>query len=307
MRGKLGNPRSTLADSAISDARDAEHHVRRGARIGLPRVGHGRRRGVVAELELAAALRAGAEDPQALDHRGGVPGELAAGAAHGEVLAHQGRHRRPAAAALLDRSSNDARRGAGRRRQRSMSRGLRRYGARSMRRRPLAVLIATAAAAAIGAPSASALTTHSCPRTTDFRCGTVTVPLDRTGTVPGTVKLAVAVEKPRKGASGFLLALSGGPGQPAVAYADSFRSSLAPALEHRRLILIDQRGTGRSGALRCPSLQALGTLDVVNTLIVEACAKALGPARQFYSTTESARDIEAVRAAIGAPKLELMG
>jgi pimeloyl-ACP methyl ester carboxylesterase len=59
--------------------------------------------------------------------------------------------------------------------------------------------------------------------------------------------------------------------------------------------------------LTCGPLQALGTLDVVNTRIVESCAKSLGPGRQFYSTTDSVQDIDAVRQAIGAPKLELMG
>ena len=103
------------------------------------------------------------------------------------------------------------------------------------------------------------------------------VPLDRSGKVPGTVKLAVAIEEPRKGASGFLLALSGGPGQPSVSFAESFRASLAPALAHRRLVVFDQRGTGQSGALRCRPLQELGSLDVVNTRIVESCATALGP------------------------------
>jgi pimeloyl-ACP methyl ester carboxylesterase len=125
--------------------------------------------------------------------------------------------------------------------------------------------------------------------------------------VAGTVKLAVAIERPRPGATSFLLALSGGPGQPSVAFADAFRASLDPALRHRRLVLVDQRGTGQSGALRCAPLQALGTLDVVNTRTVAACADRLGPARQFYSTTASVQDIDAVRQAIGAPKLELMG
>jgi pimeloyl-ACP methyl ester carboxylesterase len=176
-----------------------------------------------------------------------------------------------------------------------------------MVRRVLLVLIASAAALVAAVGSASALETHACAEVTGFRCGTVTVPLDRTGIVPGTVDLAVAVEAPRKGASGFLLALAGGPGQPSVPFAESFRTSLAPALAHRRLLVLDQRGTGASGALRCPALQALGTLDEVNTRIVERCALSLGPRRQFYSTTDAVLDIDAVRAAIGAPKLELMG
>src|SRR4051812_13177424 len=179
--------------------------------------------------------------------------------------------------------------------------------ARSMSRRVLFVLLAAVALVAAAAPSAPALTTRACPSAGGFRCTTVTVPLDRSGRVPGTVRLAVAVEPPRPGATGYLLALSGGPGQPSVAFADSFRASLVPALAHRRLVLLDQRGTGQSGALRCAPLQALRTLDVVNTRIVERCANALGPARQFYSTTDSVEDIDAVRAALGAPKLELMG
>jgi pimeloyl-ACP methyl ester carboxylesterase len=159
----------------------------------------------------------------------------------------------------------------------------------------------------MGASPAAALTTHRCSGAPGFRCATVTVPLDRTGTVPGTVKLAVAIEDARKGADGYLVALSGGPGQPALPFAAQFRSSLSPALAHRRLVVFDQRGTGASGVLDCPPLQALGGLDRVNTHIVERCAQALGPARQFYSTTDSVLDLDAVRAAIGAPRLELMG
>lgn len=176
-----------------------------------------------------------------------------------------------------------------------------------MARRVLLALLGFFALWVGGASPAAALTTHPCPKATDFRCGTLAVPLDRTGGVPGTVKLSVAVERPRKGDRGFLLALSGGPGQPSVAFADAFRASLAPALAHRRLVLLDQRGTGGSGALRCAPLQALRGLDVVNTKIVESCATTLGPARQFYSTTDSVADIDALRQAIGAPKLQLMG
>src|SRR5215218_9674418 len=176
-----------------------------------------------------------------------------------------------------------------------------------MTTRLLLALIGSLALQGLGAHPVAAFTTKPCAKTTAFRYATLLVPLDRTARVPGTVKLSLAVERPREGASGFLLALSGGPGQPSVAFADSFRASLAPALAHRRLVLLDQRGTGASGALRCLSLQALGGLDVVNTKLVESCANALGPARQFYSTTDSVADIEALRQAIGATKLQLMG
>jgi pimeloyl-ACP methyl ester carboxylesterase len=171
----------------------------------------------------------------------------------------------------------------------------------------LSVLAASAAVALVATAPAAAAESHRCPTAPDFRCSTLRVPLDRAGAVPGTIGLNVAVEAPRPGASGYLVALSGGPGQPSVRFADSFRASLAPALRHRRLVLFDQRGTGSSGVLRCAPLQRLGTLDVVNTRIVERCAQKLGPQRQFYSTTDSVLDLDAVRAALGAAKLDVMG
>src|SRR3954451_16958472 len=139
------------------------------------------------------------------------------------------------------------------------------YRGRPMpRRATLALSLALAAAAASATPAAG-LTGHRCPRAPGFRCATVAVPLDRTGTVPGTDKLSIAVEEPRKGASGFLMALSGGPGQPPGPSAASFRASLGPALAPRHLVLFDQRATGASDVLTGPPLKTLGTLDVVHT------------------------------------------
>ncbi|HEU4975846.1 MAG TPA: alpha/beta hydrolase [Baekduia sp.] len=174
--------------------------------------------------------------------------------------------------------------------------------------RPLSLVVPLIAAVLlIAAAPASALRTKPCPHAGHFRCGTLRVPLDRSGRIPGTVGLAVAVERPRAGTHGFVVALSGGPGQPSLPFAESFRDTLRPALRHRRLVLVDQRGTGRSGALRCRGVQRLGTLDVVETRLVRACARHLGPARQAYATTDSVQDLDALRAALGARRLELMG
>jgi pimeloyl-ACP methyl ester carboxylesterase len=73
--------------------------------------------------------------------------------------------------------------------------------------------------------------------------------------------------------------------------------------------MFDQRGTG-AAALRCPALQrALGTSDltVPPPGSVEACARALGPNRRFYSTADTVADLEALRVALGADKLTLDG
>src|SRR4051812_2810806 len=183
------------------------------------------------------------------------------------------------------------------------------YGARLMARRTPLVLAVVVLAALAGASPAAALKSRPCQAAggPGFRCATVRVPLDRSGAVPGTVALRIAFEPSRPGRRDVLLALSGGPGQPSIDYAESFRQSLLPALRRRRLVLIDQRGPGRSGALACRRLQLQGSLDAVVPRVVGDCGGKLGLARSLYTTADSVLDIEAVRAAIGVPRMALMG
>ena len=67
----------------------------------------------------------------------------------------------------------------------------------------------------------------------------------------------------------------------------------------------DQRGTGRSGLLRCPALERDPRLR--STQAGEDCARRLGPKRAFYTTPDSVEDMEAIRKAAGAEKLTLFG
>jgi pimeloyl-ACP methyl ester carboxylesterase len=67
----------------------------------------------------------------------------------------------------------------------------------------------------------------------------------------------------------------------------------------------DQRGTGASGLLRCRAIERDGRLR--STSAAAACARRLGPRRAFYTTLDSVADVEAVRRAVGAPKLTLLG
>ncbi|MEU3574685.1 hypothetical protein AB0E96_40715, partial [Kitasatospora sp. NPDC036755] len=93
-----------------------------------------------------------------------------------------------------------------------------------------------------------------CPDAPEFTCGTLTVPLDHGGTVPGTLDLAVAVTGNTTAPKGDLLFLTGGPGQPGVPAMKRTAGKLEPVLKDYRLVMYDQRGTGR-GALQCPGLQ----------------------------------------------------
>jgi pimeloyl-ACP methyl ester carboxylesterase len=151
------------------------------------------------------------------------------------------------------------------------------------------------------APAAAA----GCPD--GFTCGTLDVPLDRAGAVPGVVHLQYAAQSRSPRNAGVLIALAGGPGQSALDFGPSFAISLEPALRRYRLVVLDQRGTGESGALVCPAVQALRALDPIRPEAVAACAAGVGPGRNFYSSADTVLDLDALRVRLGAPKIALMG
>jgi len=140
------------------------------------------------------------------------------------------------------------------------------------------------------------------------RCGRVTVPLDRSGAVPGTVSLKVRVRPPRRGpATGTIVALAGGPGQAATPLLPMIADALGGAVTRsRRIVTFDQRGTGGSGRLRCRGLAKAET-PTQATRAVADCAAQLGARRTAYTTAASVEDLEAVRAALGVDKIAIFG
>lgn len=176
-------------------------------------------------------------------------------------------------------------------------------------RRQLAVIALAIAAgvAAVCATNAAALKFSSCEQSSQFRCGYLSVPLDHSGRATGTIRLKLAAQRHYPRRAGLLIALAGGPGQAGVPFAEQFAVSLAPMLHHYRLVVLDQRGTGASGALSCPTLQNLTEADLFDPSMVAECAARLGPRRRFYSTLDSAADLDWLRRAFGARKLAVMG
>ncbi len=138
-----------------------------------------------------------------------------------------------------------------------------------------------------------------------FRCLDVTVPLDRSGAVPGTIDLPVVVSK---GSGPILLALGGGPGQGMVSAAPSFGPLLQSLAPGWRIAFLDQRGTG-ANALHCPAMQRAGLTDVTVPPkgSVGQCARRLGRTRPLYSTTATVADLDAVRKALGVERLGMLG
>ncbi|MEU5216563.1 alpha/beta fold hydrolase [Streptomyces sp. NPDC020807] len=148
-----------------------------------------------------------------------------------------------------------------------------------------------------------------CPGQADVTCADLTVPLDRTGAVPGTLTLQVAVHGAADAPKGTLLFLTGGPGQPGVPHVRRIRDRLPRALAQYRLVMIDQRGTG-GAAIDCPALQKeVGSSDTVAPTpgSVTACAESLGDRRNSFSTADTVADLEDLRRALGLDSWTLDG
>jgi pimeloyl-ACP methyl ester carboxylesterase len=147
----------------------------------------------------------------------------------------------------------------------------------------------------------------SCKDVVRATCSTLRVPLDHSGKTPGTLDLRVAVS----GSEGapVLVFLSGGPGQPGLPFLERTRRHLGAPGRGFRLVVIDQRGTGRN-ALRCPALQRqMGASDLTPpaAAAVKDCAKRIGDDRRFYATTDTVADLELLRQALGADRIALDG
>jgi pimeloyl-ACP methyl ester carboxylesterase len=110
--------------------------------------------------------------------------------------------------------------------------------------------------------------------------------------------------------------LDGGPGQAATEDYPAVAPALAGLRRERHILLIDQRGTGGSNALTCSSDKAT-TSDVTDARAdpqrslteIRTCLQELSNRAdpRYYTTTDAVRDLEAVRVALQAPKLNLIG
>ena len=171
----------------------------------------------------------------------------------------------------------------------------------------LSALLLTGLPASSAGSTGTSLGFTPCAKEASFACTTVTVPLDRAGTAPGTIGLSV--ERLQAGfapSSSAVLALAGGPGQAADPLGGFISKAIAPALRDRDLIVYDQRGTGRSDPLNCHNSAALEKARS-EAQEAEQCALQLGPARGAFTSEESVADIEAIREAMGYEKLVLYG
>ncbi len=145
------------------------------------------------------------------------------------------------------------------------------------------------------------------------RCGTLDVPEDRARPEGRKVSLRIAV-LPAESASTMpdpVFVLAGGPGQSITETYPRIAPAFARLLRDRDIVLVDQRGTGGSGPLSCPKL---GRADRDVELIPSEAGRAAGEcARSIpvdltrYGTGDFVRDLDAVRAALGYDRVNLVG
>ncbi len=108
-----------------------------------------------------------------------------------------------------------------------------------------------------------------------------------------------------------LTIIAGGPGQSASATYPSVGPAFEKIREHRDIILIDQRGTGQSNQLNCPSESAPDNPFEFDpdrlAAHTKACLDSLSSDPRFYTTSVAVIDLEAVRRELGIERWNIYG
>ena len=184
----------------------------------------------------------------------------------------------------------------------------------------LVVLFATVLALPMASAAPASETLRACRLGAlrhELLCGRLTRPLDPARPSGPMIELHYAVipAAARSKHPDPVFVLAGGPGQSAVSLAGNMLALLQRLNNRRDLVLIDQRGTGRSAPLVCESDESLSLAERLDSARaiqrLRACRTRLqalphGDLR-FYTTTIAMADVDAVREALGAPQINLVG
>ena len=156
----------------------------------------------------------------------------------------------------------------------------------------------------------------------DFECASLTVPIDYADPSGATIDLAV-VRLPARNPSRRVASVIVNPGGPGGSGVDMVVNGFGSDGLDQRLDIVgwDPRGTNRSAPLDCatgaPAFAALDpspndaaaqqTLDAAAAAIAADCAARGGPLLQHMATTDTARDLEQLRLALGGEGLTYVG
>ena len=172
-------------------------------------------------------------------------------------------------------------------------------------------------------PSPSSLKWVDCGA--GFQCTTVQVPLDYSHPEAGTIRIAInrkaATEPARR--IGSVLTNPGGPGASGIQFLTGEVGNMANLNTRFDLIGFDPRGIGQSVPVRCldgPQEDAFNALDPVlddaqekqatidaDKNFAAGCNQRSASVLPFIDTVSAAKDMDAIRAALGDEKLTFLG
>jgi pimeloyl-ACP methyl ester carboxylesterase len=173
---------------------------------------------------------------------------------------------------------------------------------------PLLLAVALAAA-----PAGATTPLAPCPDVEGARCGALTVFENRATRQGRAIDLAVVVFPARSATpKAPIFFLSGGPGESATSIAPHVTGSpFERFLADRALVLVDQRGTGRSNQLQCPppATPAGYFGHVLDPGRVSRCRSELEKRADLalYTTSIAVDDLDDVRAWLGYDKVVVWG
>ena len=152
-------------------------------------------------------------------------------------------------------------------------------------------------------------------------CGSIDRPLDPAHPERTHIAIHVVVvpAMARRKIADPVFMLAGGPGQSAIAIAAMTMPLFARLNNRRDIVFVDQRGTGESAPLKCKDPEQ-GTLaeqseaDRQMRLLAQCKATLLtlpyihdASDLGFFTTTLAVQDLDAVRAALGVERIDLVG
>ena len=151
------------------------------------------------------------------------------------------------------------------------------------------------------------LTLHSCDVVEGALCGSIRRPWEPGNPAAGKVKVGFAfapAQDTSRAALGTVVPHEGGPGYSTTGTGEDYAAMYGPLLKRRNLLLVDQRGTGRSEPINCRALQ---NLTIAYNVAAAKCANHLGARADDYTTALSADDVAAVITKLGLGHVDLYG
>jgi pimeloyl-ACP methyl ester carboxylesterase len=192
-------------------------------------------------------------------------------------------------------------------------------GRGALRRFACAFFAIWAVGASARLPAAATLGLHDCRlehplelTSVPARCARLSVPEDPAHESGPAIDLSIAVVPAlnRRAATAPLFVLAGGPGQAAADLYVSLAGAFARINRDHDIVLVDQRGTGKSAPLFCTypdDWEQNGEELAVIEQATRDCLSRYGERVRFYTSSVAVLDLERVRKALGYREIDLYG